>query len=300
MKPRARRRANPQPQGNSRHASETARDRRPAPTEEDPPEARYRQLLPRLRPTARGRTPPEGGRAARRVLARPAHVAIGHAKPYAEGEVAAVDHTNHYDAAIKAFDRAGEVGLPRPAGAASTPACLRLPGHLGEAKTILTKLKDAARAQRGVLLPGGRPGRGRGRRAAGRPLLRAAPSNSSRDTPGALFRLGFLNDLQGNDDDAIGYYERCLKYPPVGKGVLYNLGVLYEDNDMYDKAADCYRRLAKADPTRRTGEAVRARTPKPRLSMHYSPEDEQQNVEFRKVMEIPITDFELSCAAATA
>ena len=48
---------------------------------------------------------------------------------------------------------------------------------------------------------------------------------------------------------AIGFYERCLKYPPVGKGVLYNLGVLYEDNDMYDKATDCYRRLAKADPT---------------------------------------------------
>jgi DNA-directed RNA polymerase subunit alpha len=30
------------------------------------------------------------------------------------------------------------------------------------------------------------------------------------------------------------------------------------------------------------------------LSMYYSPEDEQQSVAFRQVMEIPITDFELS------
>ena len=125
---------------------------------------------------------------------------------------------------------------------------LRLQGHIGEAKTILGKLKDAGGAQRRVLLPGGRRRRGRGRPGPRRQVLRCGQSNSSPRHAGALFRLGFLNDLQGNDHEAIGFYERCLKYPPIGKGVLYNLGVLYEDNDQYDKATDCYRRLHKADP----------------------------------------------------
>ncbi len=73
------------------------------------------------------------------------------------------------------------------------------------------------------------------------------------------FRLGFLNDLQGNDHDAIWYYERCLEVPArVGKGVLYNLGVLYEDHDHYDKAPPTAT-VGSAGPTPRdeTGPAIR-------------------------------------------
>jgi DNA-directed RNA polymerase subunit alpha len=109
----------------------------------------------------------------------------------------------------------------------------------------------------------------------------------------ALFRLGFLNDLQGNDPEAIGFYERCLKYPPVGKGVLYNLGVLYEDNDQYDKATDCFRRLNKADPRDERAKLF-VKDAEASLSMYYSPEEEQVTQQFRQVMEVPITDFELS------
>src|SRR5436853_622869 len=110
---------------------------------------------------------------------------------------------------------------------------------------------------------------------------------------GALFRLGFMNDLQGNDHEAIGYYERCLKYPPIGKGVLYNLGVLYEDNEQYDKAAECYRRLNKTDPNDERAKLF-VKDAEASLSMYYSPEEEQVSMQFRQVMEIPITDFELS------
>jgi len=109
----------------------------------------------------------------------------------------------------------------------------------------------------------------------------------------ALFRLGFLNDLQGNDHEAIGYYERCLKYPPIGKGVLYNLGVLYEDNEQYDKATDCYRRLNKSDPLDERAKLF-VKDAEASLSMYYSPEEEQISQANRLVMEVPITDFELS------
>ena len=75
--------------------------------------------------------------------------------------------------------------------------------------------------------------------------------------------------------------------------MLYNLGVLYEDNDMYDKAAECYRRLAKTDPTDERAKLF-VKDAEASLTMHYSPEDEQVSVAFRQVMEVPITDFELS------
>ena len=110
---------------------------------------------------------------------------------------------------------------------------------------------------------------------------------------GALFQLGYVNDLAGNDDEAIGYYERCLKHPPVHVGAVNNLGVLYEDNDKYDKAAECYGRLLKADPT---DERARLffKDAQASLTMYYSPEEEQAFSKFSQVLEIPVTDFELS------
>ena len=102
-----------------------------------------------------------------------------------------------------------------------------------------------------------------------------------------------MNDLAGNDDEAIGYYERCLKYPPVNKGVLNNLGVLYEDNEKFDKAADCYARLLKADPNDDRARLF-LKDAQASMTQYYNPDEEQTNNAFRQVMEVPVTDFELS------
>ena len=108
-----------------------------------------------------------------------------------------------------------------------------------------------------------------------------------------MFQLGHANDLAGNDDDAIGYYERCLKHPPVHVGVLMNLGVLYEDNDKYDKAVECYRRILKADPNHEQARLF-LKDAEASLTMYYSPEEEVASSRFSQVLEIPVTDFELS------
>jgi DNA-directed RNA polymerase subunit alpha len=113
---------------------------------------------------------------------------------------------------------------------------------------------------------------------------------------GALFQLGHANDLAGNDDDAIGYYERCLSYPPVHVGVLMNLGVLYEDNDKYDKAVDCYRKVLSANPTDEHARLF-LKDAQASQTMYYSPEDEVATSRFSQVLEIPVTDFELSVRA---
>jgi DNA-directed RNA polymerase subunit alpha len=110
---------------------------------------------------------------------------------------------------------------------------------------------------------------------------------------GALFQLGYINDLAGNDEEAIQYYERCLKYPPVSKGVLNNLGVLYEDNDKYDKAFECYSRLANADHTDERAKLF-LKDAQASLTQYYNPDEEQVSNAYRQVLEVPITDFELS------
>jgi DNA-directed RNA polymerase subunit alpha len=220
-----------------------------------------------------------------------AHVALGQARAFAEGD-AANDTTDHYAAAVQAFEKAEKAGYAPQSVQLQRAGVLRLQGHIGEAKTILAKIKDAAAHNPEYYYQEGAIAEAEGDIPRAAKYYERAVELEPRHAA-ALFRLGFLNDQQGNDHDAIGYYERCLKYPPVGKGVLYNLGVLYEDNDMYDKAADCYRRLAKADPRDERAKLF-VKDAEHSMTQGYDPEDEQLNAQTRMVLEIPITDFELS------
>lgn len=218
-----------------------------------------------------------------------AHVYLGQAQAYAEeaGNPAA-----HYDAALKAFERAEKSGYAAQQVQLQRAGVFRLQGQLGEAKAILGKLKDAAAHNAEYYYQEGGLAEAEGDLVRAAKLYARAVELDPRHA-GALFRLGFLNDLQGHDEEAIAYYEKCLKYPPVGKGVLYNLGILYEDREQYDKAVECFRRLAKADP-RDDRARLFVKDAEASLSMYYSPEEEQHNQAFRQVLEIPITDFELS------
>lgn len=197
-----------------------------------------------------------------------------------------------FDEAIKAFDKAEKAGYAAQQVQLQRAGVLRQQGQVGEAKSILGKLKDMAAHNAEYHFQDGGVAEAEGDivRAA-RSYERATELDPSHT--GSLFRLAFLNDLAGNDEDAIQYYEKCLKHPPIGKGVLNNLGVLYEDNNQYDKAAECYRRLHKSDPLDDRARLF-TKDAEASLSMYYSPEDEQISVQFRQVMEVPITDFELS------
>jgi DNA-directed RNA polymerase subunit alpha len=217
-----------------------------------------------------------------------AHLYLGQAKNYAEDG----DTTDHFDAALKAFDRAEKTGYAAQLVQLQKAGVLRLQLHLGEAKAILIKLKDAAAHNAEYYYQEGAMAEAEGDPVRASKFYMRAVELDPRHA-WALFRLGFLNDLQGNDPEAIKYYEACLKYPPVGKGVLYNLGVLYEDNDQYDKATDCFRRLNRADPRDERAKLF-VKDAEASLSMYYSPEEEQISAIHRQVMEIPITDFELS------
>jgi len=110
---------------------------------------------------------------------------------------------------------------------------------------------------------------------------------------GALFQLGYLNDLFGNDEEAIRYYERSAAHMPVHLGSLLNLGILYEDTNRYDKAVQCYERILAVDPTNERARLFLRDAEASRI-MVVDEEKIKSFDRFTQVLEIPVTDFELS------
>lgn len=109
----------------------------------------------------------------------------------------------------------------------------------------------------------------------------------------AMFRLAYLMDLHGADQRAKELYEACAALPNVHAEVLINLAVLHEDRCEYDQAAQCLRRVLAVAPNH-----ARARMYlKDVLAAGdmYIDEDQLKEEQSRNaVLDIPVTDFELS------
>ncbi|MBY0526690.1 MAG: tetratricopeptide repeat protein [Gemmataceae bacterium] len=197
-----------------------------------------------------------------------------------------------FDEALKAFDKAEKSGYTATQVQLMRAGILRQKGEMKEARQLLHKLENLSSHSAeyhfqlaSCFLTDG------DRFTALKHLERAIELDPGHT--GALFQLGFANDLAGNDDEAIGFYERCLNYPPVHIGVLMNLGVLYEDSEKFDKAVDCYRKVLHANPTDEQARLF-LKDAQASTTMYYSPEEESFTKQFSQVLEIPVTDFELS------
>jgi DNA-directed RNA polymerase subunit alpha len=108
-----------------------------------------------------------------------------------------------------------------------------------------------------------------------------------------LFRLAYLYDLRGEENLAIDYYKQCTQQPPVYEGALINLGVLYEDAGRFDEAIDCFRRVLKANANHKRARLF-LQDAEASKSMYYDEEGERRRDKRNQVLEIPVTDFELS------
>jgi DNA-directed RNA polymerase subunit alpha len=197
-----------------------------------------------------------------------------------------------FDEALKAFDKAEKTGYNANQVQLQRAGIYRQKGDLHQARAILNKLSDLASHSAEYHYQLACCHLADGERTRAVEHLEKAEKFDPTHT-GVLFQLAHANDLAGNDDDAIGFYERCLKHPPLHVGVLKNLGVLYEDHEKYDKAVECYRRVLAGDAADDQArlflkDAMASKT------MYYSPEEEHAFSRFSQVMEIPVTDFELS------
>jgi DNA-directed RNA polymerase subunit alpha len=196
------------------------------------------------------------------------------------------------DEALKAFEKAEKSGYTASQVQLQRAGILRLKGELNQARNLLNKLEDQASHNAeyhfqlaSLLLLDGQ------RQNAIRHLERAVELDPGHT--GALFQLGHANDLVGNDEEAVAYYERCLNHPPLHVGLLMNLGILYEDGDQYDKAVDCYRKIMHAQPDNEQARLF-LKDSQASVTMYYNPDAEMASSRFSQVLEIPVTDFELS------
>lgn len=108
-----------------------------------------------------------------------------------------------------------------------------------------------------------------------------------------LFRLAYNCDLDGEDEKAIEYYEKCIQSMPTHTNALINLGTLYEDRGDYEKATQCFETVLGADPNHERARLF-LKDARDSLTMHYDEELLKEHDRESMVLNIPISDFELS------
>jgi len=109
----------------------------------------------------------------------------------------------------------------------------------------------------------------------------------------ALFQLAYTYDLRGDDDAAMDHYKQITKSSPVYVNALLNLAVLYEDAGVYDKALRCVEIVLNSHPNHKKAILFKKDIESSTI-MIYDEEREKWLDKHNKILEIPISDFELS------
>src|ERR1700733_4490063 len=117
--------------------------------------------------------------------------------------------------------------------------------------------------------------------------------NENPDHEQAAFHLAVLYDRRAEDAKAIELYERICTSPPVHLNALMNLAVLYEDNNHYDEAHRCLDAILRTDPNHQRARLY-MRDVESARSMYYDEDMDGRGDRRNAVLEIPISDFELS------
>ncbi|MHC5164710.1 MAG: tetratricopeptide repeat protein [Planctomycetota bacterium] len=109
----------------------------------------------------------------------------------------------------------------------------------------------------------------------------------------ALFALAFSFDLRGDEQEATHYYKELVQVAPAHVNGLLNLAVLYEDSGEYDRALNCVESVLNSHPNHTKAQLFKKDIISARV-MIYDEEKEKRRDHHNKILEIPISDFELS------
>lgn len=204
----------------------------------------------------------------------------------------ALENLQRWEEAAEAFAAAAKADHDPKTADLHRAGALRRAGRIDDARKILSGLEAMAGSSAEYHYQRGSQLADDGELVAASAELEKALA-LERDHTGALFELAYINDLQGNDETAVEYYKRCTLKPPIPLGALINLGVLHEDEMRFRDAEACYRQVLAFDPNH----------PRARLffkdcraskDMYYDEEAERGFTALRQILDIPVTDFELS------
>ncbi|MGH7131806.1 MAG: DNA-directed RNA polymerase subunit alpha C-terminal domain-containing protein [Phycisphaerales bacterium] len=112
-----------------------------------------------------------------------------------------------------------------------------------------------------------------------------------------LFKLASLLDLAGDEDEAIALYERAIDKPPAPISALLNLATLYEDRSDWARAERCLRQVLETNPNHPRAKLYMLDVTASRGMV--LEDDERDKVKRSALLDVPVTDFELSVRART-
>jgi DNA-directed RNA polymerase subunit alpha len=133
-----------------------------------------------------------------------------------------------------------------------------------------------------------------GDRAAAVEELRRALSRH--DRADYQFKLAYLLDLLGEEDEAVALYEQLCRRDCPHVNALLNLAVIYEDRGEIARAEKCLRQILETEPAH-----LRARVFMKDVvaskDMYYDEEHARDLAKRNALLDTPVTDFELSVRA---
>lgn len=111
-----------------------------------------------------------------------------------------------------------------------------------------------------------------------------------------LFRLAYLLDLVGEEEEAMSLYQQCAAMDRPSLNVLQNLSVMHEDRGDYVEAEKCLRQVLETEPNNRRARLF-MRDVVASKDMYYDEEHARDMAKRNALMDTPVTDFELSVRA---
>ena len=200
-----------------------------------------------------------------------------------------------YDGAIEEFRRAADRGWDACDAEVNIIECQVLAGHTDAAAPALERLEKTTgrtadcRYLRGLIAE-----------LSGRPEEACDLYGEARAFDGfhvnATFHLAYTCDLHGDEDQAVELYHECLAHLPVHIGSLLNLSVLYEDAGDYERAGECLKQIIACNPAHERARLF-LRDVEASKTMYFDEDQARRIAKHNAVLDVPVTDFELSVRA---
>jgi DNA-directed RNA polymerase subunit alpha len=198
-----------------------------------------------------------------------------------------------YDEAAKGYQSASKAGYDSDCCVLAETEAARCSGDPAAAIQLLDSLSGAVEQTAECLYQRGAAVAAQGGNPTEVVALYERAVDADGAHVGALFGLAMENDRRGNDHKALSLYERSAAKFPTHVGSLLNLGLLYEDNQQYNKAVHCYQRILDDFPNHPRA-MLYFKDAQASRDMYYDEEAQRKRDRMNQIMNIPVSDFELS------
>lgn len=198
-----------------------------------------------------------------------------------------------FEDAIAAYEKAQKSGYNEDECKIGTAEAHRYSGRIEEALALLDNIFGPAEQTANYMYQRAATVAAVGGRMDEALALYERAVNTDPNHAGALFGLALENDRMGNDQESLSLYERAAKTFPTGVGALINLGLIYEDNNKFDKAQLCYKRILDCYPDHPQAQLY-MKDAAATGNMLYDEEAQRRNDRLAQILNMPVTNFELS------